>query len=78
MNSIHNEENPIDAVQKAQAIFIGGGNTFRLLKTLYDMKLVEAIRKRILEDGVPYMGASAGNNSFQFLSCKHFFAEHVL
>lgn len=59
---MHNEENPIDAVQEAQAIFIGGGNTFRLLKTLYDLKLVGIIRKKVLEDGVPYMGASAGNN----------------
>uniref|UniRef100_A0A8C5MXE7 dipeptidase E n=1 Tax=Leptobrachium leishanense TaxID=445787 RepID=A0A8C5MXE7_9ANUR len=62
LDSVHEAENPVDAVQKSQAIFIGGGNTFRLLKALYDKNLIPAIRKKVFEDGIPYIGSSAGTN----------------
>uniref|UniRef100_A0A7M4DZB4 dipeptidase E n=1 Tax=Crocodylus porosus TaxID=8502 RepID=A0A7M4DZB4_CROPO len=62
LDSIHESSDPIESVRKSEAIFIGGGNTFRLLKALYDNSLLLEIRKRVLEDGVPYMGSSAGTN----------------
>ena len=45
----------------AEAVFVGGGNTFRLLKTLQDSGLLAPLRTRALT-GMPYMGASAGSN----------------
>lgn len=61
MTSVHTAEDPIAAVNETEAVFIGGGNTFRLLKTLYDVELIELIRKRVL-NGMPYIGSSAGSN----------------
>jgi dipeptidase E len=58
--SIHDVSNKQRAVDEAQAIFVGGGNTFRLLTGLYDLKLLEPIRQRVAA-GVPYIGSSAGS-----------------
>jgi dipeptidase E len=49
------------AVHSAQALFVGGGNTFRLLKALQDAALLEPLRQRA-RAGLPYLGASAGIN----------------
>jgi dipeptidase E len=59
--SIHETPDPPRTISEAQAIFIGGGNTFRLLKALYDHHLLNSIRERVLAS-MPYMGASAGSN----------------
>ncbi len=50
---------PIDEIDHADAIFVGGGNTFRLLKTLYEHNLLTPIRDRV-RAGLPYLGSSAG------------------
>ncbi|PNF38963.1 Alpha-aspartyl dipeptidase [Cryptotermes secundus] len=62
VNSIHTSEDPVQAVEEAEAFFVGGGNTFQLLKALYDFKIIDPIKKRVLEEGIPYIGSSAGSN----------------
>ena len=47
--------------REAEAVFTGGGNTFRLLKTLQDGGFVPILRERALA-GMPYLGSSAGTN----------------
>src|SRR5205085_1889482 len=61
MKSAPTAKDSAKAVAEAGAIFIGGGNTFRLLKALQDLGFIEPIRRRIRE-GAPYIGSSAGSN----------------
>ncbi|NCO63150.1 MAG: dipeptidase PepE [Flavobacteriales bacterium] len=58
---IHTFENPISAIENAQAIFVGGGNTFVLLNQLYKLNLLSVL-KNVVSRGTPYLGTSAGSN----------------
>lgn len=48
-------------LEGAEAVFVGGGNTFRLLLKLQRSGLLAELRDRVLQ-GMPYLGASAGTN----------------
>lgn len=61
VKGIHEFKNPIEAIEKAQGIFTGGGNTFLLVSQLYENNLVETLKKAVL-NGTPYLGTSAGSN----------------
>ena len=61
LESLHEAKDPRQAVLEAEAIFCGGGNTFRLLAGLYATDVLPLIRQRVAE-GMPYTGASAGSN----------------
>lgn len=61
VDSAHEAPDPANAVLQAEAVFAGGGNTFRLLKTLYELDLLVPLRRRVGE-GMPYVGSSAGSN----------------
>ena len=58
---IHNEADPVKAVKEAEAIAVGGGNTFHLVYMLHKLNLMQAI-KEVVENGTTYMGWSAGSN----------------
>jgi dipeptidase E len=60
LESLHQVPDPERAVEDAEAVFVGGGNTFRLLKNLHQSGVMPALRRRVAE-GMPYIGSSAGS-----------------
>ena len=58
---LHSFKNPEAAVKSAKGVFVGGGNTFVLVKQLYAFRLMKTLREKILK-GLPYLGTSAGSN----------------
>jgi dipeptidase E len=61
VSSLHESADPGRSVREAEAVFVGGGNSFRLLRTLARLDVLAALRQAV-RDGVPYLGASAGSN----------------
>jgi dipeptidase E len=61
VESLHEATEPGRALEQAEAVFCGGGTTFRLLKALQDLDLIGLIRERV-GGGLLYSGASAGAN----------------
>ena len=61
VKGIHQFDDPINAINTANAIAVGGGNTFHLLHQLYQNNLINAIQDKVAQ-GIPYIGWSAGSN----------------
>lgn len=61
VKGIHTFKNPVTAIKNAEAIFVGGGNTFVLLYQLYKNNLIPALKETVVS-GTPYLGTSAGSN----------------
>ena len=61
VTGIHEFENPITAIENAEGIFTGGGNTFLLVSELYRNNVLDSIEK-VVNNGTPYLGTSAGSN----------------
>ena len=61
VTGIHTYDNPSEAIKQAEAIFVGGGNTFVLTNQLYKNNLIK-ILQTVIKEGTPYLGTSAGSN----------------
>lgn len=61
VRAVHRAEDPAAELREAEAVFIGGGNSFRLLRAMQRLGLLDAVRAAV-ESGAPYGGASAGTN----------------
>ena len=61
LHSVHRAKDPVQAVNEAEALAVGGGNTFHLVYMMHKTGIMSAIRNKAL-DGTPYMGWSAGSN----------------
>jgi dipeptidase E len=61
VKGLHEFKDQSQAIQSAEAIFVGGGNTFLLVKTLHELNVMDVLKQKILT-GTPYLGTSAGSN----------------
>ncbi|HEY3501646.1 MAG TPA: dipeptidase PepE [Actinocatenispora sp.] len=62
VTGVHTAADPVAAVTAASAVFVGGGNSFRLLKTLRDTGVRDAVHEQVRAGSLRYMGSSAGTN----------------
>jgi dipeptidase E len=62
VTGLHEVPDAVRAIGQAEAIFVGGGNSFRLLRHLNRLGALAALREAAVTGGVPYLGASAGSN----------------
>ena len=61
IESVHRAVDPAAAIRHADAVCVGGGNTFALARKMQQQGLMQAIRRKI-QSGAPYVGWSAGSN----------------
>ncbi|MFT4576861.1 MAG: dipeptidase E [Polaribacter sp.] len=61
VKGIHEFDNPKEALQNAEGIFTGGGNTFELVHQIYANDIFNDLQE-VVENGTPYLGTSAGSN----------------
>lgn len=62
VEGIHAQADPHQAIASAEVLFVGGGNTFRLLRAFQQLELVEVVRERVTAGAMRYLGSSAGTN----------------
>jgi dipeptidase E len=62
VRGVHTFSDPREAVSEARVLYVGGGNSFRLLKTLQRQELLTVVRQRVEAGELRYIGSSAGTN----------------
>ncbi|MBX3069136.1 MAG: dipeptidase PepE [Thermomicrobiales bacterium] len=62
VTGLHTVDDPVAAVRASDVLFVGGGNSFRLLKNLQERQLLEPVRALVEAGQLAYMGSSAGTN----------------
>ena len=61
IQSIHKYLDPVQAIQEAESVVVGGGNTWQLTRMMQEQNLLDPLREKVLA-GMPYIGWSAGSN----------------
>ena len=62
VRGVYTFASPRQAIEEARVLYVGGGNSFRLLKTLQQHDLLTIVRQRVTDGTLRYMGSSAGSN----------------